>query len=442
MRIGIGLAITQPRLIGSSGVQRTLVSVSVGAFSAGAYPVTLIGDAVDGETVEWVLYSGTDPANGAEVDAGTWAGATVVDSGTFAWAASPSPVTLTTGIARANYKLACIVNNGAVSNAVISSAFEVDTTASLLTLESFTDGGAEDVDWAFTSNEDVTYRVSLWADGSTPSAAQIESGTGSVATVTGTAAATVAETGTFAAVGDGTYVPTIWVSDGYLNEYTETYADVTVAAVSGVTATLITSQGGTSTSGTKTVDLSGGVIGTRYLIGISTVGGAAGNNCTAMTVQGDTATNQVRSSGVSHGVIAEWWEVVLTGAGSGTAAIVCTRATAQSWGLFVYRIDGTVTTRTTNSGSINNLTTAVSANTFTVAPGVVLGISGSDTTETPVLTGLTSSGTVTGVASRVVIAGAHTVTTSESPRTISTDPTPTGVPNVSCNAGFAVIALS
>lgn len=230
--IGIGIGINRQYRVtsGGGGIARTIDSVVVGALSSFSLPVTITADGEVGDTVYWVLLpSAATAPNDDEVVAGTAAGGgAATDNGSFAWGTSSA--TLVSGIARANYRLYVVIRNGTTNSNVgtPASAFEVDTTSSILTSESFTDGGAEDVDWAFTSNENVNYRVSLWADGSTPSAAEIESGTGSIATVTGSADASVAETGTLAS-GDGTFVPTIWVQDIYGNEYTETYADVTVA---------------------------------------------------------------------------------------------------------------------------------------------------------------------------------------------------------------------
>ncbi len=218
----------------SGGTAYTLTSVSVGAFSAGAYPITLVGAVPDGVPVEWVLYSGTDPTTAAQVDAASWAGATVVASGTFPWATTPAPITLPGGIARANYKLVCITNSSGVlsTNVVISAPFEVDTVNPVLSSVSFTDNGSAQVAWSFTPSEASPtngFRVSLWPSGTNPSAAAIESGAGASFTVTGTSDGIGADTGTLSS-GAGTFQPTIWFSDIYGNETTATYSNVTVAA--------------------------------------------------------------------------------------------------------------------------------------------------------------------------------------------------------------------
>lgn len=134
-----------------------------------------------------------------------------------------------------SYKIAFLHSTDQV---VVSNAFTLDTTDSLLSPVSFAAGaGAGEVDWSFTPDEDsaavLGYRVSLFADGSTPSDAAIKDGTGSVVSVTGTAAASVAESGTLTGADGVIYVPTIYYIDAFGNEVFNTYADVTAGAAGG-----------------------------------------------------------------------------------------------------------------------------------------------------------------------------------------------------------------
>lgn len=203
---------------------RTVDSVTVGTPSGYDLPLTIESDGEAGDTVYWVISDVA--ASEAQTFAGTVPGG-LGAAGSFAFGAGS--VTLPTGIpSRTDWVITVGINSGTVAT---SGTFTADTTAPVITLESFTDGGSEDIAFQFQPDEAVDYRISAWTDGTVPSAADLEagSGTGFISSVTGTAAAATLETGTLA-TGDGVIVPGLWVRDSLGNEYTEVYADVTVAA--------------------------------------------------------------------------------------------------------------------------------------------------------------------------------------------------------------------
>jgi hypothetical protein len=229
--IGIGIGINrQYRIVaggGGGGPARTTDSVTVGTPSGFDLPLTIESDGEVGDTVYYVI---SDVATTeAETLAGTIPGGNGV-AGSFAFGASS--VTIPSGLPYAtDWLITVCVSAGGGGTVATSGTFTADTTAPVVTLEVFTDSGAEGIDFEFQTDEAVSYRVSAWADGTVPSAADLEagSGTGFISSTTGTTAAGVLETGTLA-TGDGVIVPGLWVQDSLGNEYTEVYADVTVAA--------------------------------------------------------------------------------------------------------------------------------------------------------------------------------------------------------------------
>ena len=127
-----------------------------------------------------------------------------------------------------NRRIALLPTGGGDADVVVSDSFPLDTRAGVLSPVSFVDA-AGDVDWAFTPDEDGTYRVSLWPGGTNPTDAEIASGAGSVATVTGAAIGGIAETGRFAGLATGIYRPRIHYTDGLSNVAVLAAGDVTVA---------------------------------------------------------------------------------------------------------------------------------------------------------------------------------------------------------------------
>ena len=234
LHFGMGLGAT---LVGSgSSTPVTITDVDEGTYSGGAQNITITAPlAQNGDGVYVVLEPSGDTApNATEVRNGQASGGgSPTDSGSGTWSDGSFSLSLSGGITNGSYILYVVIDNGALSNVGVSGAFTVDTVDPVLSSVSATDDAAEGIDWAFTPDEDVTYRVSYWPDGTDPSDAAIESGTGSIATSTGSATASVAETGNFASTGAGTFQPTIYVEDAYGNKTHTTVADVTVAAGSG-----------------------------------------------------------------------------------------------------------------------------------------------------------------------------------------------------------------
>jgi len=223
-------------------LQLTAADLQAQVTGTGNVPLALTGD--DG-TYSWILtpddpaldepFDASDLANviaGNKLD-GTPApasGSNAVTSGT------PVNITLPSGLSGNYYAVVADVD----SIVFDATPQAIDTTSATLSSVSFTTGtGAAEVDWAFTPNEDsatVTgYRVAFWADGSTPSDAERESGTGAVTSFIGTASASVAEGGTYSTdLSAGvTYVPTIFYEDQFGNKTFETYADVTAGSGGG-----------------------------------------------------------------------------------------------------------------------------------------------------------------------------------------------------------------
>lgn len=220
---------------GAPATPATVDSVTAGTWTGSAQPITVAATgAQDDDGVYWVIVPAADddPIN-TEVRAGQAnGGGSPTESGDDLWP-GPFSDTLASGIANGSYKICVVIDNGALSNVGVSASFTVDTTPADLGTPIVT-GGTAVIDWAFTADEDsdaVTgYRVSYWPDGTDPSDAEIESGTGSTATTTGTASASVEESGQFTSVAAGTHQPTIFYKDTFGNKTFLTLADVTVTA--------------------------------------------------------------------------------------------------------------------------------------------------------------------------------------------------------------------
>lgn len=186
--------------------------------------------------------------------------------------------------------------------------------------------------------------------------------------------------------------------------------------------TLIASQGGSSTSQTKTLNLSAMASGAKGYLAIATVGGSHAA-ATAITVQGNTATVVGQSASTQT---VEVWEFTMASAGSAAADVIVTRATAPAWGVAVWEVTGgTVTTETVSTGAITSASNdPISVNVNTSATGAVIGVCTSESTEAHTWVGATEDAEFTvGGASRVVSFASAQTTTAETPRTISCDPT-------------------
>lgn len=229
------LDITVPDFTGAP-VFPTLVINSIGPQqSDGDVPVdyTLTGAA--SQLYDLVLY---DPADGDPTLASQFNGgdADYTDIGQATLDDSGSPILLTgpDGL-QGTFRKAFLPVGGGDGDIVVSPSFALDSTGSVLSPVSFVGGsGAGEVDWSFTPDEDsgsgIGYRVSLWPDGTDPSDALIKSGTGAVASSTGTATGSAAESGTLTGSASVIYQPTIYYVDAFGNEIFETYTDVTAAA--------------------------------------------------------------------------------------------------------------------------------------------------------------------------------------------------------------------
>jgi hypothetical protein len=235
-------------------------NVTAGTWTGSAQPLTVAATgAENGDGVYWVIVPAADSAPSAsEVRAGQAnGGGSPTESGNDVWP-GPFSDTLVSGIPNGSYKIYVVIDNGALSNVGASDAFTVDTTPADLGTPTVT-GGTAVIDWAFTADEDsdaVTgWRVSYWPDGTEPSDAEIESGTGSTATTTGTASASVEESGQFTSVAAGVHQPTIFYKDTFGNKTYLTLADVTVTAaaagpqVNGTPVSAYESTSATSTGG-------------------------------------------------------------------------------------------------------------------------------------------------------------------------------------------------
>lgn len=256
------------------------------------------------------------------------------------------PLTLPDGLL-GNYKIALLPTGGGDADVAESPVFALDTTAPALSGVTFSDDGAEGVNWAFTSDEAGTWRVSLWAQGTNPTAAEIASGTGALATVTGACTGGTAETGAFSALGAGTYQPTIWVGDNFGNETAQTYTDVTVAAASSAPhRNYIT--GHMTNAETFTLDLSAVSVGDELFIPMVIRLTQSTFDVTAMTIEGTAATLEASDPTGGGGSLSHFkvWRITATAAMAGNPA-ASVSVTRTSGGLYlsvgVYRITGTVT---------------------------------------------------------------------------------------------------
>ena len=151
-----------------------------------------------------------------------------------------------------SFKLALRPPTGGDATVVESASFALDTKDPVASAVSFTSGSAVgDVNYAFTSDENANYRVSLFPAGSSPTETAIKNGTGASFTVTGTATAGVPVSGVIAAVADVSYVTAIHMADAVSNASNMVYGAVTgkSAAVNVNLTSVQAAMGATSYTG-------------------------------------------------------------------------------------------------------------------------------------------------------------------------------------------------
>jgi hypothetical protein len=427
---------------GGGGPARVLDSLSLSPYTGGVHTFTLVGNAVNGETTKVRFYSGSAPTTKEQVDAGTWPGATVVQASSFLWADPADPIAAVDGIPRGMYRATAVVNNGEISNFVISNEVEIDTLDTSLNTVSFAGNTTGGINYAFTPNEASKasgVRVSAWAAGTDPSETAIKLGTGAIDFDLGTGVAATPFTGTLQ-TGAGEFQVGVYYLDEYDNElFYLMPGTVNVAVPTGPTLSLVTSQAGTTNTGTKTGDLTGVLNGDTLVIAVATVGGLPTNTITSMTVQGFTATYRGRTP-TDRGLNAEIWSVVMGADGTAGATIQINRATANNNQMAVFKVNGTVTNWVVASDGQNNSTASLSEGIATTAYGMLLACGTCDDgPRTPAWTGATQVLELVGVASRSTAFATHLVTVDESPRNITYDPTPI---SGSAGSGLVLLAIS
>ena len=221
--------------------------------SSGDVPVSYSIDMNDA-TVEAVLFLATDP-DPAAADFNTGATTGYIDLGQVSLTTAGSGITLTgPDDLLGNYKLAYLPTGGGDADVAVSASFALDSTATVISPSAFVTGsGSGEVDWSFTPDEAGAYRVSIYADGATPSNADIAAGTGAVATVTGSGIAATGESGTLTGAASTAYDGYIYYLDSFGNDVIVGPVDVTSAA-GDVTAPTLSSpvdnaDGGTAATG-------------------------------------------------------------------------------------------------------------------------------------------------------------------------------------------------
>lgn len=210
LTLGLGLGLQGGSIGVSVEVAATIDTFSVGAFADGALPVIL--DVTNGSGTEyWVIYPSTETKpSDTQIKAGNQQNGTAATaSGSFAFVEN-FDAAVPTGIARGNYKMAVVIENGAgFSNTEESAAFLLDTTANVLSLPTVsTTSGAIDAgvtsDTAFGTIF-AAYRLSTDA---VLTETEIKNGTGNaIGTATDTTPTADANNSvSFTGVSAGTYV--------------------------------------------------------------------------------------------------------------------------------------------------------------------------------------------------------------------------------------------
>ena len=200
-------------------------------------------------TVDVCVYLASLPKPTAAQCRSTGGGYTNLGQSPIVPSGSDIEQTIPDGFERNQYKLAAVDVNGADGDVAESAAFTMDTTDPRAGSVSFTPGGTN-LAVQFTPDDAITSgRYSVWADGTNPSDAAIESGAGSIATVvTGALPADVAANLNLTGLTAGTvHQPTLHLDNGVGGESHLTFADQTTTTASGPAVSGTT---GSPTSGT------------------------------------------------------------------------------------------------------------------------------------------------------------------------------------------------
>lgn len=414
----------------ASGVARSITNVTVGVFAAGVLPVTITSpDAVNGETVKWVMVpTGASAPSATQVDNGqNAAGGAPSDSGQFAW---PGPVnlTITTGL-DANFDLYLVISNGALSNVGSDTNFEVDTTNPTFSSVTAAQSGATTATWGATSNEaqGTIFAAVRLATDPVLTASEIENGTGNaVATSTDpTPTADANNQGSFSGLtASTTYQVDAFQRDEFGNEspVASSSSFTTAAGASTLTLTHLGNSDALIGGGTFTLDLTGVAQGETLHILSSKSRGAGTSTITAADLEGQawTLVDSTKDE-VDDNFAVYYHEVTVNATAAGNAAATFDITAGGTVAVSVYRVEGSIATPIVNPHNYDTTPASMSADANTVTGGVVMAcaIVEDDTTGSGAWTGVSSDLDTVNTADDRHMHGSAAVVTGESPRTIT-----------------------
>lgn len=311
--LSLGVSVTGPQGVEGPGgpppsPPATISLVTVGMFSGGTLPVTIVSaSASAGDGVYWVLEpSGSSAPTATEVRLGQASGGGApIASGDNVWP-GPFSVSLGSGLARGDYILHVVIDNGALSNVGVSTAFLVDTVAPVLSAPGTSDVAGTTATLGVTTNDTIgTLYAGVWPTAATPTAAEIIAGTGAI--FHDSAAPPVAGANTFAATGlTASTAYRAWFAhvDDFGNTDTDAGAEFTTVGSSSyanfIAGSLADTAYASTTSGDHTVDLTGynGTDDILVLIPFSGARTSGGDFAVAsLTLNGQSPTSFVSQGG-------------------------------------------------------------------------------------------------------------------------------------------------
>lgn len=288
----------------------------------------------------------------AQFNTGATSGYIDIGSVALTVAGSEIPLTGPDGLL-GSFKIATLPSGGTAADIVVSAAFALDSTDSVLSPAAFFPGASSgQVAYAFTPDEGGTFRVSIFADGASPSDDDKLDGTGAVATATGSGTADVASAGTLSGVASTAYDGYIAYTDDFGNTEIVGPFDVTSAAAGGGSLTLIEIgvTGELGASGSVGMDFTDVLEGDRIVIMASKGRGNTAGGPTAIVVGGFGATPRMTTDDGSLRTKCLGWDMVATAGMEGNASVVIDYTmTATGFGstfLSVYAIRGSIATVT------------------------------------------------------------------------------------------------
>ena len=350
----------------------------------------------------------------------TSGGGNAVDSGSGVWP-DPFSDTLVPGIARADYKVAVVIDNGALSNVVASSPIEIDTVIPILSSGLGSDN-AGDLDWTVTSDEaDGTIFAAIRLSTDPQLTGVVVKAGGGNAIATSNDPSPMADGtngGTFPAPAADTYVVDMMHQDSYGNQSAVTSSGSVVIAEAGPTVAWVGNAAATKNVGdTATVGLSGVSTGDQLYICVTK---ATGSVDAATSLALETVSATLVGEEVSVASTVSIYKIACPAAAAGNAAADVVFDNTSSTGRYdvgVWKITGAITSEVSNTevdSAGNSSPSDVSGNVGNGVALACISLRGGSVTG---FTGLTEDATTT-YSTFADFTFASATTTMDTPRTM------------------------